>query len=97
MAADVVGADGPRAVCAPTARSAVAVPADRRVRVPVGLSHWRPRGARRHDRLAVLGLYAEEFDAETGRDLGSFPQAFWHLALIEAAARIIPAERLEET
>ena len=44
-----------------------------------------------------LGLYAEEFDADTGRHLGNFPQAFSHLALIEAAARIILAERLEES
>jgi GH15 family glucan-1,4-alpha-glucosidase len=43
-----------------------------------------------------LGLYAEEFDADTGRHLGNFPQAFSHLALIEAAARIIIAERLKE-
>jgi GH15 family glucan-1,4-alpha-glucosidase len=43
-----------------------------------------------------LGLYAEELDADTGRHLGNFPQAFSHLALIEAAARIIVAERLEE-
>ena len=43
-----------------------------------------------------LGLYAEEFDAETARHLGNFPQAFSHLALIEAAARIIVAEQLEE-
>ena len=42
-----------------------------------------------------LGLYAEEFDAATGRHLGNFPQAFSHLALIEAAARIIVAEELE--
>jgi alpha,alpha-trehalase len=43
-----------------------------------------------------LGLYAEEFDADTARHLGNFPQAFSHLALIEAAARIIVAEGLEE-
>jgi GH15 family glucan-1,4-alpha-glucosidase len=43
-----------------------------------------------------LGLYAEEYDAETGRHLGNFPQAFSHLALVEAAGRIIVAERLQE-
>jgi GH15 family glucan-1,4-alpha-glucosidase len=43
-----------------------------------------------------LGLYAEEFDTATARHLGNFPQAFSHLALLDAAARIILAERLDE-
>jgi len=48
-----------------------------------------------HD-ASPLGLYAEELDTRTGRHLGNFPQAFSHLALIEAAGRIILAERLDE-
>jgi GH15 family glucan-1,4-alpha-glucosidase len=43
-----------------------------------------------------LGLYAEEFDTASARHLGNFPQAFSHLALIEAAGRIILSERIEE-
>ena len=43
-----------------------------------------------------LGLYAEEFEPTTARHLGNFPQAFSHLALIEAAGKIILAERLNE-
>jgi GH15 family glucan-1,4-alpha-glucosidase len=43
-----------------------------------------------------LGLFAEEFDVATGRHLGNFPQAFSHLALIDAGLRIILGELLSE-
>jgi len=39
-----------------------------------------------------LDLYAEELDPASGRHLGNFPQAFTHLALINAVMHIIQAE-----
>ena len=39
-----------------------------------------------------LGLYAEEIDPRSGRHLGNFPQAFTHLALINAVMHVIRAE-----
>jgi GH15 family glucan-1,4-alpha-glucosidase len=40
-----------------------------------------------------LQLYAEEIDARTGRHLGNFPQAFTHLAQINALMHLIRAEQ----
>ena len=40
-----------------------------------------------------LHLYAEEIDTTTGQHLGNFPQAFTHLALIEAVSHLIAAEQ----
>jgi alpha,alpha-trehalase len=55
------------------------------------------RGRRLCERLLALAsplqLYGEELDAETGRQLGNFPQAFTHLALINAVMHVIDAEK----
>ena len=43
-----------------------------------------------------LLLYAEEIDPRSGRHLGNFPQAFTHLALINAVMHVVRAERAAE-
>jgi GH15 family glucan-1,4-alpha-glucosidase len=40
-----------------------------------------------------MGLYAEELEASSGRHLGNYPQAFTHLALINAVTHVIEAQQ----
>jgi GH15 family glucan-1,4-alpha-glucosidase len=57
----------------------------------------RVRGRQLCERLlslaSPLDLYAEELEAATGRHLGNFPQAFTHLALINAVMHVIRDEQ----
>ncbi|MEV0034359.1 glycoside hydrolase family 15 protein, partial [Nocardia sp. NPDC050793] len=44
-----------------------------------------------------LKLYAEEIDPASGRHLGNFPQAFTHLAQINAVVHVVRAEHKVQT
>jgi len=56
----------------------------------------RRRGRALCERLArarlAADLFAEELDPLSGRHLGNFPQAFTHLALINAVLHVIRDE-----
>ena len=55
------------------------------------------RARRLCEKLLSLGsplqLFAEEVEPATGRHLGNFPQAFTHLALINAVMHVIGAQQ----
>jgi GH15 family glucan-1,4-alpha-glucosidase len=44
----------------------------------------------------ALNLYAEEMEPVSGRQLGNFPQAFTHLALINAVSQVIADEHADD-
>ena len=56
------------------------------------LDRARPLCERMLNYASPLGLYAEEIDPRSGRHWGNFPQAFTHLALINALMHVIRAE-----
>ena len=43
-----------------------------------------------------LGLLAEEYDTQAGRQTGNFPQALTHIALINTAHNLSDAKRAAE-
>jgi alpha,alpha-trehalase len=45
---------------------------------------------------STLQLFAEEIDPRSGRHLGNFPQAFTHLALINAVMHVVSSEKVAE-
>jgi alpha,alpha-trehalase len=59
--------------------------------------HARALCAKLLSLASPLQLYAEEIDAASGMHLGNFPQAFTHLALIDAVLRVINADQADAT
>jgi GH15 family glucan-1,4-alpha-glucosidase len=60
----------------------------------IGERHWARALCERLLGVAgALDLYAEELDPVSNRHLGNFPQAFTHLALINAVSHVIADER----
>jgi GH15 family glucan-1,4-alpha-glucosidase len=57
--------------------------------------HARALCAKLLSLASPLQLYAEEIDAASGMHLGNFPQAFTHLALIDAVLRVIAADHAD--
>jgi GH15 family glucan-1,4-alpha-glucosidase len=57
------------------------------------LRHGRALCERLLGLASPLGLYAEEIDPHNDRHLGNFPQAFTHLALINAVMHVIRADQ----
>ena len=43
-----------------------------------------------------LGLLAEEYDTAAGRQVGNFPQAFSHVALVNTALNLTRTEKPAE-
>ena len=80
---------------------------ERRGPLPSARSGWSPRWPSSAstcarslcDKLLSLAsplhLYAEELDAVSGQHLGNYPQAFTHLALIDAVTQLIELEATE--
>jgi GH15 family glucan-1,4-alpha-glucosidase len=56
------------------------------------LDRARSRAERLLAYASPLGLYAEHLDPASGRQLGNFPHALTHLALIDALLRLIHAD-----
>ena len=60
--------------------------------VEAAIEHWKEPDQGLWEVRGPSRLYAEEIDPHSGRHLGNFPQAFSHLALINAVMHLIRAD-----